>query len=217
MGEIFLANGSIRLDPHEVSSVEVEKITALFERALLRILLDDRIIITEYWRSRTAPRACSHKSQTPAQYATSVFLNNRPALPRVYNDGHRLNLSANVFHEMGDEFAIKAILHELAHVFFYAKCEPNHWVDGNADMKAKEIANISAECLVDFQIRLWGSDQTDLLKWRDRWEAAHLSTIQRLFPTSPSPRWGEGLLEQPLGVNSAMLKTAPAVVGLGTS
>jgi hypothetical protein len=171
----YLGDGSILLDSHNVSKAEIEKTSAFFERALLRIPVDERGVITDYWRSRSSPKECFPSSQTPPAYKTSVVLTNFVTLPRVWDEGHRVNLSASVLCEMGDEFAIQAILHELAHVYFYARCEPNHWIAADASAETKKKADAIAECLVTDKMRSWGTDQTALLRWRDGWEAQHSS------------------------------------------
>jgi hypothetical protein len=171
----MLANGSIRLQCSGVTEEHRRWFIDVFQKAWARIPQVDRHFIAEYWRSRSAPPTCADPDHPTYEYDTKILLTNASALPRVWYEGHRVNMSALVLKELGDQFAEEAVLHELAHVFWYASCEPHHWIDRAADRGAKRVADETAERLVTAKLLEWGINQSELLARRDRWEREHPS------------------------------------------
>lgn len=151
---IYVADGAIKIVPLQGTLSDVTEFVRLFDSAWDQIPREDRIRIGTYWRSSN-------------EFTPAIHLWADVSLPRVWNNGHHAHFSMLVLREMHEPFSVQAIMHELAHVFFYAAGEPNHWVETGADKQAKAKASQVCEELVNQKLKEWGVDQTGLLAWRD--------------------------------------------------
>jgi hypothetical protein len=168
--------GGIRLECIRVSDQAGDHFVRLWDRAWDKLLPSAQDRIERYWASRQAPLGCRHKANAKPLYDSHVFLYfPGPGLLTVQSDGHLLCMCWPTLEDMGDEIATVAILHELAHVNYYASSEPNHWPD-------HQTAETRAACehLVNQLLREWGVDQTTVLRWKDEWSERHPSPANAL-------------------------------------
>jgi hypothetical protein len=179
-----LLNGAIQLESDGVAGEGMRAFVRLFEVAWSRIPLQYQILIENYWRGRVVPEDCREKPDTNKQYdpKISVYDDTRrhhEGAPRVFEDGHVILFPAQLLADMGEELAVVAVTHELAHVSFCATSEPNHW----PDHKTAETYD-AAEHLVDKRLVEWGFAQHTLDKL-DFWMA------ERDFPRFEGKKRGE--------------------------
>ncbi|MFT3879675.1 MAG: hypothetical protein QM703_08445 [Gemmatales bacterium] len=154
---VFVADGAIKVIQLQGNPEDVDEFVRLFNIAWMQLPLEARDQIAAYWVK-------------PSEFVSAIHLWTDVSLPRVWNDGHHAHFSLPILREMGESFSVQAIMHELAHVYFYSVNEPNHWVPAGADKPTKEMTSISCEELVHEKLQEWGVDQSDLLAWRDKKE-----------------------------------------------
>jgi hypothetical protein len=155
-----LMNGAIPLESDRATDEHVTSFWGIWDAALSRIPADYLRVIEGYWRGRVAPETCRHKPNVKPEYKPHVTLYDEArdggkGVSKTLLDGHVLTFPVRLLEQMGREFAVLSVAHELAHVTFYAEAEPNHWPDSRDD-----AAYVAAEGLVDARLVGWGFDQT---------------------------------------------------------
>jgi hypothetical protein len=120
-----VGNGAIRLMNDRLPGRIVDDFRRLFGRGMAYVPGNSRSDITTYWRKATAPEGCQGKPNAKTHYDPHVKVDAWWGVPKT--DGHVLYFPIPALVDMGEESAIVAIAHELAHVTFYAAGEPNHW------------------------------------------------------------------------------------------
>jgi hypothetical protein len=163
----FLANGTLRLVGHNIAPAWAGTFQALFDAAW-QLCEAEHGELEEYWRGRDVPSECQDKWQGLREHQPCVCLTTGIALPLCTQGGHVLLFSVDVLTAMGDDFAIKAIAHEMAHSVLYGRAEKNHW----AEPRTMETYK-AAERALDGLLRSWRVDQTELLEWSRKWEVQH--------------------------------------------
>ncbi len=125
----FLANGTIRLVGPNVRPDSVGTFVDMFQKAWLLLPEIVRGELEEYWRRRDAPAGCHDRWQGLCEHQPCINLTTGSAtrgLPLCTQGGHVLSFSVDVLKEMGDDFALIAVAHELAHSVLYGRAEKNH-------------------------------------------------------------------------------------------
>jgi hypothetical protein len=159
----YLENGAIRLMSDRVPPEILDEFRRLFGCGLACVPPDSLACIMEYWRKATAPKCCQGKPHVKSQYDPQVRVGASWGVPKATCDGHDLYFPIHALADIGEELAVVAIAHELAHVTFYASGEPNHWQD-TSDPAAYAVA----ERLVDARLLEWNTGE-GVLRRLDQW------------------------------------------------
>ncbi len=121
--------------------------------------------IEKHWDSRTVPSAYRADWQRLLADQPWIMLVTGRRLPACNREGHALLFSVDTLKDMGDALAVKAILHEIAHVVLYAQGDADHLCNEN---RPGNFIYQAAETGVDRLLLSWGVDQSDLLEWSRR-------------------------------------------------
>jgi hypothetical protein len=160
-----LENGAIRLISHSLPPHILDEFRRLFGRGFACLRPENQADIKGYWRKATAPERCRGMPNVKEQYDPNVTVRPSWGVPKTSLDGHFLYFPIPALADMGEELAVVAIAHELAHVTFFASGEPNHWPDTH-----NRVAYAEAERLVDARLLEWNI-QEGVLRRLDQWLA----------------------------------------------
>jgi hypothetical protein len=159
----IIANGAIRLESDRVPTKLMEEFCRLFDQAWGLLPPDHQAEVTRYWRGAVAPECCRQKPNVKDHYDPHVKAHALWGVPKVQMDGQALLFPIVALLDMGEELAVVAIAHELAHVTFYIEGEPNHWPN-----MRDPVAYAAAEQLVDERLCDWGIN-AETLRMLDQW------------------------------------------------
>ncbi len=156
---------SISLFSPDIPQAMVGVFVSLFEQAWGMIPQTDRVTISDYWQSRSAPAGLENLCVPYREFLPRLWLRAGDGLPYCDYYGHQPVFFPATLAEISREFAVVAIAHEMAHVLLYATRDPHHWTEPLIDGQTKEEAEFAAERRVDEILRSWGLDQTACQAW----------------------------------------------------
>jgi hypothetical protein len=146
-----LVNGAIRLEASQVPEASFEWLRALFHEA---------------WNRVPSP-GCHSSPHFMDSYDPRIILF-RDGIPGVRHGGHLMQMPIDFLAAMPRELAVLAVVHELAHVSWYAEGEPQHWRLHDAGPASYN----ASERLVDGRLLDWGFCKEEL-DAADQWLASH--------------------------------------------